>query len=121
MTSVLVIDDDEDIRFILEVVLNQSPTYTCQTAKDRKSGEALAKSMQPDVILLDVILGPDRGEDVLKTFRTRPDTCHIPVIFLTGKSDPEEQNYLLGLGARGIITKPFDPEKLTDQLDRLLR
>jgi len=121
MISVLAIDDDEDIRFLLEVVLNQSNTYTCRTADNRKTGESLAVALRPDAILLDVILGQDRGEDVLKSLRKNPVTKAIPIIFLTGKSDPKEQERLRGLGARGIITKPFDPEKLTAHLDNILQ
>ncbi|RMF10235.1 MAG: response regulator [Candidatus Neomarinimicrobiota bacterium] len=116
MKTVLLIDDDEDIRFIVDTILNAAEDFTCHTASNRQEGVRLAQSLRPDLILLDVVLGTDRGEEVYQDLRSREETRPIPIVFLTGSTRPEDNDRLLRLGAAGLIAKPFQPDHLIDTL-----
>jgi putative two-component system response regulator len=74
------------------------------------SGEMLLLSLnktKPDLILLDVEMPGISGYDALKHIKSNPETADIPVIFLTGKSAPEDEFFFFFLGAVDYITKPF--------------
>jgi CheY-like chemotaxis protein len=60
------------------------------------------------------------GPSVLETLRAEPATAAIPVIFLTGRSEPEEVRSLLAQGADGVISKPFHPADLQAQIEAIL-
>jgi len=84
------------------------------------SGEKLLSLLQktkPDLILLDVEMPGMDGYDTLREIKANPETSQIPVIFLTGKSDPEDELYGLSLGAVDYIAKPFSPPLLLKRIE----
>jgi putative two-component system response regulator len=84
------------------------------------SGEKLLQMLphnKPDLILLDVEMPGMSGYDVLKIIKHDSKTAEIPVIFLTGKTDPENELRGLSLGAVDYITKPFSPPLLLKRID----
>lgn len=104
---ILVVDDDTLNRRILDEVLGAD--YTILEAKD---GEQALKRVKadpsPDLILLDIVMPGLDGFDVVQALKEDPRTAGIPVIFITGKDSPEDEEKGLRLGAVDYITKPFN-------------
>jgi CheY-like chemotaxis protein len=116
LRHILCIDDEEDILQITRMSLETLGGFQVSICKG--SGEALAqvKRLMPDVVLLDVMMPGQDGPSTLKLFQEDPDVAKIPVIFLTAKAQPSELANLIRLGAKGVISKPFNPMLLSRQV-----
>lgn len=119
--KVLLVDDEDDIRAIARLSLSRVGKMEVVEARGGEDGLRLAAGERPDAILLDVMMPGMDGARVLEALRENPATASIPVVFLTAKAMPSETTRLLALGARGVLTKPFDPMTLPDALLRLLK
>ena len=117
---ILVIDDDDSIREVAQLALEILGGWQVSTAGGGADGVAKAAAERPDVILLDVMMPDLDGPATLARLRTAAATNDIPVIFLTAKIRPADRARFLGLGAEGVITKPFDPTSLSDEIFALL-
>jgi len=117
--SVLLIDDEADIRRIGELSLARIGKWRVVKAASGAEGVALAAKERPDVILLDVMMPDLDGPATLGRLRADPATRAIPVIFVTAKSAPEDAARLTALGAAGVIAKPFDPMGLPAEVRRI--
>jgi two-component system OmpR family response regulator len=119
--TVLHVDDEADIRAVATLSLELDPDIALITAE---SGEAaldlLRDGLRPDVILLDVMMPPLAGPEVLTQLRALPGLDATPVIFMTARVEAAERARYLDLGAVGVITKPFDPMGLAGQVRALL-
>ncbi|HEX8169754.1 MAG TPA: ATP-binding protein [Thermoanaerobaculia bacterium] len=107
--KVLVIDDEEDVRFVAQVSLGRVGGMTVLEANDGADGLAQARRERPDFILLDMMMPGMDGTATFRALREAPETSAIPVVFLTAKSMAGEVERLQKLGAKGVIFKPFDP------------
>jgi len=116
----LVIDDEDDIREVASLSLELTQGWTVKTASGGSAGTALALSMEPDAILLDVMMPDMDGPTTFGILQQQGATRSIPVIFLTAKVQAAEREKLMQLGARGIIPKPFDPLTLGQQIKDVL-
>ena len=114
--KVLVVDDEADIRRIARLGLSR--LGGCDVVEASSGSEALeqARRSRPDVILLDVMMPGQDGPATLKALRADPETEAVPVVFLTAKAMPSEVARLTALGAAGVLTKPFDPRTLAEQV-----
>jgi two-component system OmpR family response regulator len=110
--KVLVIDDEEDVRFIARRSLGRVGMMTVIEATNGRDGIALAASEQPDFILLDMMMPGMDGAATFRALRAAEATRDIPVIFLTAKAMASEVARLQALGAKGVLLKPFDPMAL---------
>jgi CheY-like chemotaxis protein len=100
---VLIIDDSAVIRQIAELTLS-AYGWRILTAETGPQGIAMAASERPDAILLDVVMPDPDGLETLSRLRDDPRTAGIPVIFLTGLAETEEQRAKLSaLGAAGVL------------------
>lgn len=114
--SILYVDDEEDIREIVELSLRLDATLDITT---RASGQAALDHLEtrvPDLVVLDVMMPGLDGPATLARMREHPECADLPVVFLTAKAQREELERFLLLGAIGVIAKPFDPMTLADQL-----
>ncbi len=118
--KVLLIDDDDDIRRIGEFSLSRVGGFEVAAAASAPEGITAAHEAPPDVILMDMMMPGMDGLEALRCLLESPDTCDIPVIFMTAKVQPSEVRRYLESGARGVIAKPFDPMTLADEVLRLL-
>lgn len=116
ITSVLLIDDEDDIREIGEFALSDVGGLTVAVASSGPEGVTRAISARPDVILLDVMMPVVDGPTTLQTLRANKITADIPIIFLTARVRQADRDRLLQLGAEAVIAKPFDPETIADQV-----
>jgi CheY-like chemotaxis protein len=118
--TLLLIDDDDDIREIAQLSLELSAGWNVITAASGTDGIELAREKQPDAILLDVMMPVLDGPATLARLREDDRTKAIPVVFLTAKARPAERDRLAGLDVVGVLAKPFDPMTLADQLETAL-
>jgi len=117
--KILLIDDDAAIRMIVAATLEASGDIAVSRAASGEEGLELARAGTPDLILLDHFLPDLDGPDVLRELRRDARLRQVPVIFLTGRSEPEEVAELEELDALGVITKPFRPADLRQRIDDL--
>jgi diguanylate cyclase (GGDEF)-like protein len=103
--GILIIDDETSNLMVLNSLL--SPDYTIFTAKNGSEGIDRARTAQPDLILLDIVMPGMSGFEVLKTLKASEETGHIPVIIITGLDSEEDEERGFLLGAVDYIGKPF--------------
>jgi DNA-binding response OmpR family regulator len=119
LRTVLYVDDEPDIREIVQIALGLTQDLAVHTAPTGEQGLTLARELQPDLVLLDVMMPGLDGPGTLGRMRQDHNTAPIPVIFMTAKAMPKEVALLLGMGALGVIAKPFDPMRLNAQVASL--
>lgn len=117
---VLIIDDEEDTREIAKMSLSILGGLDVIDAENGKEGIEVASRERPDVILLDMMMPIMDGPSTLEALRNNEVTKDIPVIFLTAKAMTSEIEKLKRMGARGVLTKPFDPTTLATQVQAIL-
>lgn len=117
---VLIIDDEEDTREIAKMSLSILGGLDVIDAENGKEGIEVASRERPDVILLDMMMPIMDGPSTLEALRSNDVTRDIPVIFLTAKAMTSEIEKLKRMGARGVLTKPFDPTTLASQVQAIL-
>lgn len=116
---VLVVDDDPDIRLAVRFGL-AAAGHTVTEADSLAAGLAAARRDAPDAVLCDVLLADGDGAELLPALRAEPGLAAVPVVFLTAAGDPATRERLLAAGARGVLTKPFDPRTIAGSLETSL-
>jgi two-component system OmpR family response regulator len=119
--SVLYVDDDPDICEVVRSTLSLIAGLKVDTVASGEQAIDVAYELRPDLILMDVMMPGLDGPSTFKRMRASPLISDIPVIFLTAKVLPTEVAHFLQLGAIGVISKPFDPLKLCDEVFALWR
>jgi len=118
---VLYIDDDQDSLFLLQRLFKlKRPDIQLHTAMTGSDGIKAAIGDQPALILLDNRLPDTNGEQVLRQLAAVPATAAIPVVILSGDSNPVTVNELLAAGAADFLVKPFDIHQLLTIIGRYL-
>lgn len=117
---VLVIDDEDGVREIIQFSLEAAAGWEVLTAASGSEGIETAQTQQPDAILLDVMMPDLDGSATFEQLQANAATRHIPTIFLTAKVRASEQQQLLDLGVVGAIAKPFKAQDLANQIRALL-
>ena len=120
MSRILVVEDEADLREILEYNLVQAG-HTVQTAMTGKDGLRAARATNPDLILLDLMLPDLPGTEVCKTLKKDPATQGIRVIIVTAKGEEIDRVVGLELGADDYVTKPFSVRELLLRVQAVLR
>ncbi len=120
MPKILLIDDDPDIRKIALISLEQVGGFDVSTASCGEDGLELAEARPFDLILLDVMMPGLDGPECLSRLQSDAKTSDVPVVFMTATVQQSEVRRYLGLGATGVIAKPFDPMLLPSQVRRIL-
>jgi OmpR family response regulator RpaB len=116
VARVLVIDDEDIIGKVLSIVL---PHHVVLSAEGGREGLVLAETIEPDVIVLDLMMPVVDGYAVLNRLR---DELHLaaPVLILTAVGNREDHRICLDAGASQVMTKPFDPGVVAAAIDDLL-
>ena len=118
-TSVLIVDDNNDIREYLRTILQDK--YQVFEAEDGQKGLALAQEQVPDIIISDVMMPVMNGLEFCQNIKMNEITSHIPVILLTARALNSHQIEGYKSGADAYITKPFQPDLLLARIGNLLR
>ncbi|NJO80891.1 MAG: response regulator [Cyanobacteria bacterium RM1_2_2] len=117
---ILIIDDEPDIREATQVCLELAKGWEVLTAGSSAEGIEKAAAEQPDVVLLDVMMPDMDGLATFQQMQANPSTRNIPVILLTAKAQPADRRHYLQLEVAAVITKPYDPLTLADQIAEIL-
>ena len=115
---VLHVDDEPDIREVVEISLGLDPDFMVRSCPSGGDAITAAADWSPDLILLDVMMPGMDGPMTLSRLRDSPRTSGIPVIFMTARAQPQELEHFRALGAEGVISKPFDPLTLAASVRR---
>jgi CheY-like chemotaxis protein len=117
---VLHVDDEPDIREVIEISLGLDAEIELRSFESGEQALAAAEAWRPDIILLDVMMPVMDGPATLARLRANPATAAIPVIFMTARAQSREVDQLRALGALGVIAKPFDPMTLARSVREFL-
>lgn len=117
---ILVIDDEDGIREIIQISLEAAAGWDVLTAASGSEGLENAQISQPDAILLDVMMPDMDGPTTFRQLQANSATKHIPTILLTAKAKISEQKQFIDLGVKGVITKPFKAMDLVKQIREIL-
>jgi len=120
MTRILYVDDEDDIREIAEMALGLDPDLEVRTCASGQAGLEAARAWRPDLIMLDVMMPGMDGPETFVRLKEDPASAEIPVVFITARTQTHQVAELIGLGARGVISKPFDPMALAAVVRRYL-
>ncbi len=118
MRKLLIVDDDDTIREALRGVF--AADYEVHFATDGLEALEQVREVQPDLVLLDIMMPHMDGFQACLRLRQDPATRHIPIIFLTTKSEPQTETFGLDLGADDFVVKPFNVEVLKARVRRRL-
>jgi two-component system OmpR family response regulator len=114
LQRILLVEDDAHIRIIAEMSLKMVGGFEVRTCGSGPEALDAALGFKPELVLLDVMMPGMDGPAVLAELRRREETAAVRVIFFTARTQREEIDQLLALGALDVIAKPFDPMKLAD-------
>ncbi|GAB4538053.1 MAG: hypothetical protein Fur002_00910 [Anaerolineales bacterium] len=118
--TILIIDDEEVARETLRALLTK-PHYRIETAEDGMQGLDMAKQIQPDLILLDVMMPRMNGYDVCQRIRADLEIGETPIIMITALDDEDSKLSGLTAGADDFLAKPFNKMELEIRLHTLRR
>lgn len=117
--TVLIAEDEESLAEAIAATLDLGGLETV-VVYDGEEALRLARALQPDLILLDVMMPGRSGIEVCATLKTDPMTASVPVILVTAKAEETDRAVGLAAGADEYLTKPFSPTELIDLVNEVL-
>ena len=120
MVKILVAEDERDIRELIAFTLRFA-NFEVELARNGAEAVEKAPEVNPDLILMDVRMPLMTGYEACEALKKDPITKDIPVIFLSAKGQESEIQEGLEVGAMDYILKPFAPDELTSQVQRVLK
>lgn len=118
--TVLIVDDEDDLRDLVDFSLRQAGYHTQQAASGA-AALAQCKRERPDLVVLDLNLPDVSGVDVCRALRAHPATAELPVIMLTARGAEPDRVAGFEVGADDYVTKPFSVRELVLRVDALRR
>jgi CheY-like chemotaxis protein len=116
LKKILHVEDEDDIRLLTKIVLESIGGFEVESCSSGQVALEKVRNFEPDLLILDVMMPEMDGPMTLEALRESQESAEIPVIFMTAKAQEQELQRLLGLGAIDIITKPYDPQTLSAQI-----
>ena len=120
MKKIVFIEDNRDVRETTQEILELAD-YKVHTAENGKQGVELVKAEKPDLVICDIMMPDLDGFGVLNILSKNPDTCGIPFVFLTAKSEKDDVRRGMNLGADDYLTKPFAEAELLEVIEMRLK
>jgi len=120
--KIFYVDDEPDIRLIAELALKLKPNIEVRTAESGEDAldQLRSDDWRPDLAMIDMMMPGLSGVEVMGELRADPDLTDIPVVFVTARARPQDIRDYIEEGAVGVVTKPFDPTTLADQVLKLI-
>jgi CheY-like chemotaxis protein len=119
LQRILYVEDEPDIQAVAQIALESVGGFTVKVCQHGQQALAEAAGFKPDLLLLDVMMPDMDGPTTLAELHKQPELANIPAIFMTAKVQPQEVAQLRTMGAVDVITKPFDPMALSDQIRKI--
>jgi two-component system OmpR family response regulator len=117
--KILCVEDDPDIRMILDLALSKLGGFQICLAEDASEALKQLDGFKPDLLLLDLMLPGMTGLELFNRIRVREEYASLPAILLTAKLCQETPAEYKQPGLLGVIAKPFDPMMLASRIERL--
>lgn len=118
--KILVVDDESDVADLVAYHL-KAKGFDTETVNDPTQSIGVARSMMPDLVILDVMMPEINGIQICRLLRADPALKHVPVIFLTAKVEENDRVQGLESGADDYICKPFSTKELVLRVQNILR
>jgi CheY-like chemotaxis protein len=118
--NILIIDDEERIRELVQACLEDLGGWETLAAASGQEGITIAQTAAIDAILLDVSMPEMDGFAVYEQLQSISVTQSVPVILLTAKALPSDRAHFAQMGIAGVITKPFEPSTISQQVADIL-
>jgi CheY-like chemotaxis protein len=119
LKKILYAEDEPDIRQIATIAFEAIGGFTVETCESGETVVETAHAFKPDLVVLDVMMPGVDGPGAMGALRQTEEFQHTPVVFMTAKVMPAELDRFKQLGVLDVITKPFDPTTLCDQINRI--
>ena len=119
MSTVLLVEDDPDIRHLVSYKL-RTGGFDVVEAADGLTALDLARRTPPDLVILDVRMPRMSGLEVCRELRAAPHTAHVPIIMLTARARAQDLEQAYAAGATDYVVKPFSPRALQERVESLL-
>lgn len=116
LKKILYAEDEPDVQTVVELTIQTMSNYEIKICNNGKELLESIEAYNPDLILLDVMMPEMDGPTTFKHLQSNEKTKDIPVIFMTAKAQIHEVEIFKEIGALGVITKPFDPMSLCDEI-----
>lgn len=120
MARILVVEDDPNIRELLQYNLNKEG-FEVKTAEDGQKGLEEIETKWPDLVILDLMIPHRDGLEICRIMRNTKELAHIPIIILTAKGEEIDRILGLEMGADDYVTKPFSIRELIARVKALFR
>ncbi len=117
--SILLIDDEPDMLDEVSAALTQTG-YICRCCQEPRAAVMMARQLMPDLIVSDINLGNASGLELCEEIKKVDGLADVPVIFLSGAQIPDVVKRSRAAGGTYYLRKPFDPEVLTELVDKAL-
>ena len=118
--KILVIEDDEDTRALLEFILDRAGFEVFPVTDGEAAMARIGSEPPPSLVLLDILMPYHNGFEVLQAIKANEDWQQVPVIILTGKEDEDDIVKGFSEGVSDYVTKPFKPAELVARIQRSL-
>jgi PAS domain S-box-containing protein len=119
--NILYIEDNiSNIELIRQVLSNARKSIKLETSITGKNGFEMAKTLQPDLILLDLNLPDAHGSEILTMLKNDSTTSQIPVVIISADAMADQRVKLMSLGAKGYLTKPIEVVSLLNTIDQFI-
>lgn len=119
LKTIVYVEDEPDIQAIAKMALESLGGYDVTIFDSGEEALGQIPEIKPDIVILDVMMPRMDGPTTLRELRKLPGYESLPVAFMTAKVQSSEVSEFLALGAIGVISKPFDPMTLSDQVREL--
>ena len=116
LNRICYVEDDEDIQRIVRMSLERVGKMTVAVVGDPTQAIETMAEFHPDLVMLDWMMPVMDGPTLFRQMKLRPETSSLPVVFITARASQRDLDDLKNLGAAGVISKPFSPKDLPDQL-----
>lgn len=118
MGRVLIVDDSSFMRGSLKFIAEKAGHEVVGTGKNGTEALERYKELRPDVVTLDILMEGMDGMAALRALRREDPTARIVMVTALGQDEKQEE--AKQLGAAGYIRKPFDPQQIADEIERVL-
>ena len=118
--KVLVVDDEKFVRELIKIKLGRCGLAVIEATNGVEAIET-ARSVKPDIILMDVMMPKMNGFEACEKLKSDPETARIPIVMLTARGEQANLEKGLSLGATDYMSKPFSPQKLAELVIEILQ